>query len=253
MSNTSTKNESGSESTSVSASTSTRESSENRNHESNNTSTTTDAVSAFEPTNLVVRPEMTLEYVQSKAKYREFSTCSGRGKETAAVRGYNVERLAGAIFDFVAAPRGQSRKPWYDAFTMGDHDVALRIESKSCIYRYPSGSYGRFKIWKHHHDKIVEKAEERTRPKNRYIYFFLVYDIVEGITEEVGKLAVPVRQIDDVLDRWTVRDHPTMGERRARDISWNLLLKRLGVPKSVFREQPIVDLTDGLPSTNSDN
>ncbi|MDL0118301.1 hypothetical protein PNQ29_00820 [Halobacterium salinarum] len=42
-----------------------------------------------------------------------------------------------------------------------------------------------------------------------------------------------------------------MGTQPARDISWHLLLKRLGVPKETFVEQPIVDLTDGIPDTES--
>ena len=31
-----------------------------------------------------------------------------------------------------------------------------QIESKCCTYRYPSGGYGRFRIWKKHHDKLSE-------------------------------------------------------------------------------------------------
>jgi len=252
MSDTPTENESGSEPTSSDGSTSTRsESGMSRDQEKIKRNSTEDIPSEFTPSELVERPELTYEKFEARDTYNVLPSCSGRGTETASVRGYNVERLASAVFNSTFRTGRYSPEAWFDAFTIGSK-VTFRIESKSCIYRYPSGSYGRFRIWKHHHDKFTREAQN-WYGDTHFLYFFLVYKTDSESVKEVGKLAAPVKDVDEVLDKWTVRDHPTMGERRARDISWNLLLKRLGVPKSVFRELPIVDLTDGFSSTSSDN
>lgn len=113
--------------------------------------------------------------------------------------------------------------------------------------RYPSGPYGRFRLWKHHHEEFVSTARSWNL-ETRFLYFFCVYTIANGGEREVGKLVVPAERVDEVLNSWTARDHPTMGESHARDISWHQLLKRLGVPKTMFEEQPIIDLTDGVPT-----
>jgi hypothetical protein len=198
--------------------------------------------SEFALTELIERPEVALEDVSG-----DVPTCSGRGKNTAAVRGYNTERLASAVFDkwlIFDACRGD---PWYDTFAKGSHDIAFRIESKSCVHRYPSGPYGRFRIWKQHHDEFVSTARS-WHFETQFLYFFCVYTIEDEKEREVGKLVVPAERVDEVLDSWTARDHSTMGESYARDISWHQLLKRLGVPETIFEEQPIIDLTDGVPT-----
>ncbi|EMA66204.1 hypothetical protein C462_16266 [Halorubrum distributum JCM 13916] len=76
------------------------------------------------------------------------------------------------------------------------------------------------------------------------VYFFVVYSVVDGIEKEVGKLIAPVEMVDDVLDNWILEDHVTMGEQENRQISWHLLLKRLGVSKERFKNEHIIDLTD---------
>lgn len=212
-----------------------------------NKMSTENAVSKFAPTDLVVQSNVTLEDVKSES----IPTCSGRGRETAAVRGYNAERLAHSVFDPSCFYFSISSQPWYDTYASGGGGVSLQIESKSCVSRYPSGPYGRFRIWKHHHDKLIKK--HNSTEIFRRLYFFVVYTTTPETVKEVGKLVAPPVQVDEALDKWTVRDHPTMGERQARDISWNLLLKRLGVPKSVFQELPIVDLTEGVRSTSSND
>jgi hypothetical protein len=144
-------------------------------------------------------------------------------------------------------------EPYIDTHANGSHGVGLYIESKSCVNRYPSGSYGRFKFWRHHHDDLVEDARSFTIPGVLHVYFFVVYKVTDEKALEVGKLVAPVSQIDEILDEWTLENHETMGRAYSRDMSWNLLLKRLGVPKGVFRDQRIVDLTDGPPAKSSDS
>lgn len=204
-------------------------------------------VDRFAPTNLIERTDVSLEDVRGSVP-----TCSGRGSETAAVRGYNTERLANVIFSPTRLFFSSSDQPWYDTYVNTDHDIGCWIESKSCIQRYPCGQYGRFRIWKHHHERFIEEAQSFLLDTVVFMYFFLVYTIEDDDVREVGKLIVPPEQIDSLIDTWSVRDHTSMGQCRARDISWSLLLKRLDVPKPVFREQSIVDLTDGLPTDQSE-
>jgi hypothetical protein len=48
--------------------------------------------------------------------------------------------------------------------------------------------------------------------------------------------------VDDVLNTWRVSDHVTMGSKKNRQISWRLLLKKLGVSRERFEDEPIVSL-----------
>jgi hypothetical protein len=50
--------------------------------------------------------------------------------------------------------------------------------------------------------------------------------------------------VDDVLDNWSSEDHVTMGEQKTRQISWHLLLKRLGVSTERFKNEHLIDLTN---------
>jgi hypothetical protein len=198
------------------------------------------------PTKLIESPTVSLEDVTGNVP-----TCDGRGRSTAAVRGYNSERLAYAVFDSSSIFIAVSSHPFYDTYAKGDQDVSVRVECKSCVHRYPKGQYGRFRIWKTHHDKFQETAETWHEDEAKFLYLFVVYTVEDEKPREVGKLTAPVATIDAVLDKWRSQDHPTMGTQPARDISWHLLLKRLGVPKETFVDQPIVDLTNGLPDTES--
>lgn len=210
-------------------------------HKASTHSITDEDLSEFAPTDLIERPDVFLEDVRGNVPH-----CSGRGKKTAAVRGYNTERLATVVFNGYLIFYAVSIGPWFDASSEGSHGIEFTIESKSCVQRYPSGPYGRFRIWKHHHEKFVSESRQPW-PDTMFVYFFLVYTVEDGSEREVGKLVVPAEQVDDILDKWTVRDHPTMGTRKARDISWYQLLKRLDVPPDVFKKLPLVDLTDGVP------
>jgi hypothetical protein len=171
------------------------------------------------------------------------NNCEGRGRSTASGRGYNAERLANAIFDESDFIFRWSPEPYADAFISGE--TCYYLEAKSCVTRYRSstqklGRYGQFRIWKPHHDRLLDSWNSLREP----VYFFVVYSVVDGIEKEVGKLIAPAEMVDDVLDNWILEDHVTMGEQRCRQISWHLLLKRLGVSKERFKAEDIIDLTD---------
>jgi hypothetical protein len=186
---------------------------------------------------IVRRPDLKLEDVRHRWKA---NTYTGRGTETAAGRGYNTERLAKAVLNEDKLFYLSSVKDsWFDTFVSGAQNY-VRVECKSCVYRYPSGPFGRFRIWRKNHNEIVQQGRSDSR---QHLYFFVVYDIEDGIETEVGKLVVPVQEVDRILDSWSTRDHPSMGEKQARDISWNLLLKRLGVSRETFRDENTLDLT----------
>jgi hypothetical protein len=54
-----------------------------------------------------------------------------------------------------------------------------------------------------------------------FFYFFVVYTVEDGVEKEVRKLLATVEQIVAVLDcaTWIKRNHESMGEQRAKDIS----------------------------------
>ena len=210
--------------------------------------------SQFAPTELIEIPEANIGVYEHEWGSHKVPCCSGRGNETASSRGYNAERLASTVLGGGSLfTKYSPAEPYIDTYTGGSHGVGLYIESKSCVNRYPSGSYGRFKFWRHHHDDLVEDAEWYTIPEALHVYFFVVYEVIDERALEVGKLVVPVDQIDDILYEWTLENHETMGRAYSRDMSWNLLLKRLEVPKEVFLDQQVVDLTDGPPTKSSDS
>ena len=190
----------------------------------------------------VVNPEIKLEDVREG---RDANICEGRGRSTASGRGYNAERLVNAVFSEHERMTRWSVRPHVDAYV---HDeISYYIEVKSCVDRYQSstgelGRYGQFRIWWPHHLRLVvanSHYDSRTM-----IYFFVVYSVENGIEKEVGKLIAPVEMVDDVLDNWILEDHVTMGEQKNRQISWHLLLKRLGVSTERFKDEHIIDLTD---------
>lgn len=193
------------------------------------------------PTPTVVNPEMKLEDVRAGAKA---NTCEGRGRSTASGRGYNAERLANFVFDESDIIFRCSIEPHIDAFVSGE--ISYDIEVKSCVTRYQTsskklGRYGQFRIWKPHHDELLYNTPYNSTES---IYFFVVYSVVGGIEKEVGKLIAPAEMVDDALDNWILEDHVTMGKQKTRQISWHLLLKRLGVSTERFKDEHIIDLTD---------
>jgi hypothetical protein len=191
-------------------------------------------------TEWVSNPELTLKDAQNNYYANE---CHGRGSDTAAARGYNVERLAAAVFDSNGFFHTYQDEPWFDTTEWSNDSEKIRIESKSCVRRYPSGGYGQFRIWARHHASLMYPPEAPSYEKQ--IYFFLVYTINQhGDAEEVGKLAVEAAIVDDIITDWQWADHTTMGNVARRDISWHLLLSRLGVSVEQFRADDIVVVTD---------
>lgn len=190
----------------------------------------------------VLHPEIKLEDVRDEITA---NTCEGHGRSTASGRGYNAERLANAVFDKSGSMYRWSVKPYVDAYIRGE--MPYYVEVKSCVNRYQSsteerGRYGQFRIWRPHHRQLVV-TNSRYDSKTS-IYFFVVYSVVDGIEKEVGKLIAPVEMVDDVLNNWSSEDHVTMGEQETRQISWHLLLKRLGVSTERFKNEHLIDLID---------
>jgi len=191
-------------------------------------------------------PQLKLEEVRGEDGS---NTCHGRGRETASGRGYNAERLAHAVLNEAEVFAAISFDSWYDACTGDPDELVYRTEVKSCVDRYQTatgeeGRYGQFRIWRPHHNRLVIKDEMWSRDARRGIYFFVVYTVEDGIEKEVGKLVVPVQMVDDVLNTWSSGDHVTMGEKENRQISWRLLLKKLGVSRDRFENELIIDLID---------
>lgn len=197
-------------------------------------------ISSGEDVDWVANPDLMLEDVRSA--YRA-NRCSGRGSSTAAARGYNIERLATAVFDvdgfFMRYP---GDKTCIDTTGFSDNHHEVNIESKGAVNRYPSGGYGEFRIWwSNHVDLFIESIDYS--PK-RYIYFFVTYAVDgNGYAKEVGKLSVDVEIMDDLLTNWRWVDHTSMSKARVRDISWHLLLSRLGVSVDRFRETNMIVVT----------
>ena len=190
----------------------------------------------------VLNPEIKLEDVRNTITA---NSCEGYGRSTASGRGYNAERLANAVFDESGSMYRWSVKPYVDAYIRGE--IPYYVEVKSCVNRYQSsteelGRYGQFRIWRPHHRRLV--VTNSLYDSKTSIYFFVVYSVVDGIEKEVGKLIAPVEMVDDVLDNWSSEDHVTMGEQETRQISWHLLLKRLGVSTERFKDEHLIDLTD---------
>jgi hypothetical protein len=191
----------------------------------------------------VPHPEIKLEDVREST---DGNNCQGRGGETASSRGYNAELLAHAVLGNSGIFLRASLDPWVDTVTRPVEEFWYKIEVKSCVDRYEKrngeqGRYGSFKLWKSHHDQLVQTIEEDF---NESIYFFVVYTVENGTEKEVGKLIAPVETVDDILDNWFVQDHVTMGPSKSRQISWRLLLKRLNVSRDQFESTDIVDLTE---------
>ena len=189
----------------------------------------------------LVNPELKLEDCRRAwgANHPE-----GRGSGTASGRGYNAERLASAVFEEKVSFRAYSEDSYYDSFNWTEERY-YRVEVKCCVERYPSGGAGRFRIWEHNHTRILEASNDWRLDASYFLYVFIVYTVVDEIEKEVGKLIATVDQIEAVVDRveWPLRDHTTMGEKQAKDLSWTALLDRLDVSEERFREADAVDVT----------
>jgi len=189
----------------------------------------------------IPNPEVKLERIREIPSANQ---CGGRGQSTAASRGYNVERLASAVLDPESSIDNLSDENLYDVYVdepLSPHADSIYVECKSCVYRYPSGGYGRFRIWEDNHLKFLNKKESSS-DDHIFAYFFVVYTVKHGIEKEVGKVLVPVLHVDHVLDWWTYIEHDTMGETWVRDISWHLLFKKLSVTPEEIADEDAINL-----------
>ena len=196
--------------------------------------------------NSYLNPQFKLEDVRDGYKS---NTCRGRGRKTASSRGYNAERLAHVVLNETHVFSAVSLDPWYDDLSKTSDELFYRTEVKSCVDRYQTaageeGRYGQFRIWKPHHDRLVQRDANWSKDVRRGIYFFVVYTVEDGIEKEIGKLLAPVQMVDDVLNTWSSGDHVTMGEKKNRQISWRLLLKKLGVSRERFENELMINLID---------
>ena len=195
------------------------------------------------PEKVLNHPGIRLEDVRETWEGNE---CAGRGRATAAGRGYNSERLANAVLSLKCYFTVSSDENWFDTFTRIDDEWSAHVECKCCVDRFPSGSHGRFRIWKHNHDQLIETAE-RWSCDTLFLYFFVLYTIDDaGVEKEVGKVVAPVGLVDEVLDGWREIDHATMGTQLSRDISWRLLFNRLEVSRERLEAEDAIDLTESI-------
>lgn len=197
-------------------------------------------ISRGESVDWVANPDAMLEEIRSVSGVNH---CIGRGSSTAAARGYNIERLATAVLDvgghFIRYP---GEKTCIDTTVLDDNYDRVSIESKGAVNRYPSGGYGEFRIWRQNHKRLCIDSMEHS--ERSHIYFFVTYAVDDnGYAKEVGKLSVDVEIMDDLLTNWRWVDHTSMSFTRVRDISWHLLLSRLGVSVDRFRENSMIVVT----------
>lgn len=195
---------------------------------------------------LIQSPEVKLEHVRF---WDPGNDCLGRGKKAASARGYNAERLAHASLHSYKPITLISDDSCYDTVAFTTDDSLVRVEIKSCINKYPSGQYGRFRIWKRNHDGLIDKINDihvdESVDELSAIYYFVVYRIKVEHELEVGKMAVPLEVVDSLIDSWSVIDHSTMGKCEYKDISWNHLLTQLNISREEFKSADAIDLTSG--------
>jgi len=191
---------------------------------------------------LIRNPGVKLEYVRF---WEPGNDCVGRGKKAASARGYNAERLAHASLHDYKPWSPYSNDPCYDTEAFTTDDSLVRVEIKSCINRYPSGQYGRFRIWKRNHNALIDNINDFYDDNSFAVYYFIVYRIEVGHELEVGKMTVPLEMIDSLIDSWSVIDHSTMGKCMYKDISWNHLLTQLDISREEFKSADAIDLTSG--------
>lgn len=84
---------------------------------------------------IVVHPSLKLEDVREQFDGNE---PQGRGRETAAPRGYNAELLANAMLGEHPRFEKWSPGPWVDNYVTSQSSVSCYIEVKTAIDQYPS-------------------------------------------------------------------------------------------------------------------
>lgn len=150
----------------------------------------------------------------------------GRGTDTAAARGYDVERVAKYLFDGT-----RSDDSWYDVRLDADSrpggNSICFLECKSCIDEYPCGITATFKIWKPHHYELLGCCGDSDNRQGRYL--FLIYTVLDETAYEVGKFIVHPLVISELTDEWRDEHHTTMGHTKSREISWTRLTSALDI------------------------
>lgn len=192
--------------------------------------------------NIIQLEKLTLETIRRR---ESANIGAGRGQDIAAARGYNVERLGGFIFDGRRSRfHSESRETHFDLWSRRD-EIEIVIECKSCVHRYPSGGYGRFRIWQQNHHRLLDEHDSPQQEGVKStipLYFFVVVEVKNKYYDrELGKLAVRAERVESAISSW--REASSRGGKQVRDLSWRLLFDRLGVSVEEFREQDIVDLT----------
>jgi len=125
-----------------------------------------------DPSGIVVRPTLKLEDIREVSGGHE---PHGRGRETAALRGYNAELLADALLGDSESFRKWSPGPWADNYVSTQSGINCCIEVKTTIDQYPSQAAGRFRIWAPHHNQLLADADEFSNTKQLTLYLFVVY------------------------------------------------------------------------------
>jgi len=189
---------------------------------------------------IVVHPSLKLEDVREQF---DGNKPQGRGRETAAPRGYNAELLANAMLGEHPRFEKWSPGPWVDNYVTSQSGVNCYIEVKTTIDQYPSQAAGRFRIWGPHHHRLLASADVYEDTSRLHLYLFVVYTIESGIEREIGKVVVPAVNVDRHIDTWSLTDHDTMGEQLTYTISWRALLNALGVSLAEFTNSDTIDLT----------
>jgi hypothetical protein len=156
---------------------------------------------------------------------------TGRGRETAAPRGYDAERVARIIDDGERVSAS-----WFDV--QYDNWYHNLLECKTCISEYKNGQTGRFKLWKKHHEKLLGASNQY--PDTFSNYQFLIYTIFDDSVREVGKLRVCPIVIEALIDDWHQEHHETMGVAYAKQLSWTRLLSALELDIEVLRQNEVV-------------
>jgi hypothetical protein len=192
-------------------------------------------------TGIVVRPTLKLQDARHE---RSGNECYGRGRGTAAARGYNAELLSAPLVGKDYFFSKWSPGPWVDICEPHPSGVLCYIEVKTAVEQFPSGGAGRFRIWMPNHTRLLTHRRSHRETKGLYLYLFLVYTVKSGVEREIGKVVVPAESVDAQIDSWNRINHVTMGEVLTYTVSWRKLINSLGVSITEFTSQPTVDLTE---------
>lgn len=186
------------------------------------------------------QPQTPYPYRLEHLSPEEGNTPAGRGTETAGPRGYDTERLVSKIYD----GKRDDRESWYDVEVpqvQTDPQTTRRmlIECKSCIDEHPSGKTGTFKIWRKHHERLVDAGDVYSDEPAHTRYVFLIYTVVDDQAIEIGKFEVNSRWVDHILGEWQFGYHDTMGTEFYQTITWTKLLKELNLSLNALRRTEV--------------